>query len=172
MRAKGKTYLLSAEQITQCASGSYGCDGGWTEAAYKYVQGTKGMVQESDYKYTSYQGTTGTCKVDTSKAVVAISGYTTVKGESAMASYVQSTGPLSVCLDANSWNSYKGGIMTSCGKSVDHCVQAVGVDASSGGYWKVRNSWGPNWGEKGFIRLAYGKDTCAISHDPTYVQVK
>lgn len=62
--------------------------------------------------------------------------------------------------------------MSTCGQSVDHCVQAVGVDTSSGGYWKVRNSWGTGWGESGFIRLAYGKNTCDITNDPTYTAVK
>jgi len=171
MRTLGTSYTLSPEQITQCATGAYGCNGGWTEAAYNYVKNAGGIVTEATYPYTSYYGTTGTCKVDVSKAVIKVNGYTTVKGESAMASYMQSTGPLSVCLDASSWNSYKGGIMTVCGNSVDHCVQAVGVDASSNGYWKVRNSWGPGWGESGYIRLAYGKNTCAITNDPTYVSV-
>jgi len=59
-----------------------------------------------------------------------------------MATYVQKTGPLSVCLDAETWNSYTGGIMTTCAaKPIDHCVQAVGVDTNTG-YWKIRNSWG------------------------------
>jgi len=62
--------------------------------------------------------------------------------------------------------------MTSCPKQVDHCVQAVGVDASSNGYWKVRNSWGTSWGESGYIRLAYGANTCDITNDPTWVNVK
>ena len=81
------------------------------------------------------------------------------------------TGPLSVCLDANNWNTYTGGIMKSCGNRVDHCVQAVGVDTGSGGYWKVRNSWGTTWGEGGYIRLAYGQNTCDITNDPTYTKV-
>lgn len=172
IRQKGKSYILSPEQITQCATAAYGCSGGWTEVAYTYVKSAGGLVTEATYPYTSYQGVTGVCKVDTSKAVVGITGYTTIKGESSMASYVQSTGPLSVCLDAQTWNSYNGGIMSVCGNSVDHCVQAVGVDASTGGYWKVRNSWGTSWGESGFIRLAYGKNTCAITNDPTYVTIK
>ena len=124
------------------------------------------MATEQDYPYTSSGGTTGSCKrsFDT---VVSITGYETVNGESSMASYVGSTGPLSVCLDANLFNSYTSGIMRVCGNSVDHCVQAVGVDTSS--YWLVRNSWGTSWGESGFIRLSYGSNTCDITNDPTFV---
>ena len=44
--------------------------------------------------------------------------------------------------------------MEHCPNYVNHCVQAVGVDDSAvGGYWKVRNSYGPHWGESGYIRL-------------------
>jgi len=171
MRTLGTSYILSPEQITQCDGTSFGCGGGWTEHAFNYVNRAGGIETEANYPYTSYQGVTGTCKATSSKFVVGVSKYTTVSGESNMASYVQSTGPLSVCVDANNWNSYKSGIMTVCGTSVDHCVQAVGVDASSSGYWKVRNSWGTSWGESGYIRLAYGKNTCAITSDPTYVSV-
>jgi C1A family cysteine protease len=170
MRTLGKTYLLSPEQITQCDTTSYGCNGGWTEHAYNYVKKAGGIEQEKDYPYTSYQGVTGTCHAESNKFVVAVNGYTTVNGESSMASYVQTKGPLSVCVDASSWNSYSGGIMKTCGKSVNHCVQAVGVDTSAG-YWKVRNSWGTGWGESGYIRLSYGSNTCAIASDPTYVSV-
>ena len=62
--------------------------------------------------------------------------------------------------------------MSHCGDRVNHWVQAVGVLAAPDGYWKVRNSWGKTWGEAGYIRLAYGQDTCAISNDPTYTLVK
>ncbi len=171
MRTLGTSYILSPEQITQCATKAYGCNGGWTEVAYAYVKNAGGIVQESSYPYTSYYGKTGTCNVDLSQAVIKVNGFTTVSGESNMAAYVQTTGPLSVCLDASSWNSYTGGIMSVCGQSVDHCVQAVGVDASSGGYWVVRNSWGPDWGESGYIRLLYGQNTCDITNDPTYTAV-
>ncbi len=171
MRTLGTSYVLSPEQITQCDTTSQGCNGGWTERAFSYVTKAGGIETNADYPYTSYQGVTGSCKANSAKYVIKVSKYTTVSGESNMASFVQKTGPLSVCLDASTWNSYKSGILTSCGKKVDHCVQAVGVDASSGGYWKVRNSWNTSWGEKGFIRLAYGKNTCAITNDPTYTTV-
>ena len=170
IRQLGVTYLLSAEQIVQCDTTSYGCSGGWTENAYNYVKKAGGIEQESDYPYSSYQGTTGRCSVNAGKEVIAVNGYTTIRGESNMASYVQTTGPLSICIDANNWSSYKGGVLSACGKSVDHCVQVVGVDTSAG-YWKVRNSWGTSWGESGYIRLAYGQNTCAITNDPTWVSV-
>jgi len=170
-RTLGVSTLLSPQQITSCDSTSYGCDGGWTENAYNYVKRAGGIESNADYPYTSYQGVTGTCKATASKYIVGVDSYTTVNGETNMANYVKATGPLSVCVDASTWNSYRGGIMSSCGRMVNHCVQAVGVDATAGGYWKVRNSWGTSWGESGYIRLAYGQDTCHITNDPTYVKV-
>ena len=172
MRTLGASYVLSPEQITQCATKAYGCNGGWTEVAYAYVKSAGGIETDANYPYTSYNGVTGTCKATASKYVLTVTSYSTLSSESSMASYVHTNGPLSVCLDANNFNSYKGGIMSVCGNSVDHCVQAVGVDASTGGYWKVRNSWGTSWGEAGHIRLAYGKNTCDITNDPTYAAVK
>jgi C1A family cysteine protease len=171
MRVLGTSYLLSPEQITQCDSTSYGCNGGWTEHAYNYVKGAGGIETEQDYPYTSSNGVTGFCHADSSKYVIDVGGYTTIHGETNMANYVLSTGPLSVCLDANNWSSYTGGIMKNCGHQVDHCVQAVGVDTGNNGYWKVRNSWGVTWGESGYIRLSYGDNTCDITSDPTYVSV-
>jgi len=172
MRTLGKTYVLSPEQLVQCSKTDFGCNGGWTEHAYNYVKKAGGIELDSAYPYTSYQGVTGTCQVDSKQFVVTVNSYTTVASETDMAAYVQATGPLSVCVDASQWNSYTGGILYSCGTDVDHCVQAVGVNPSAnGGYWKVRNSWGTSWGESGFIRLAYGQNTCAVASDPTYVAV-
>lgn len=171
MRTKGKTFVLSPEQIVDCDKTSSGCNGGWTENAYNYVKKAGGLETEANYPYSAFNGKSGSCNAKSSLEVVTVSGYHTIKGESSMASYVQKTGPLSVCVCAASWNSYNGGIMSTCGKRIDHCVQAVGVQASSGGYWKVRNSWGTSWGENGYIRLAYGQDTCGITNDPTYVDV-
>lgn len=52
------------------------------------------------------------------------------------AKYVGETGPLSICVDASSWQTYRGGVLRGCGTRIDHCVQAVGIDTTNG-VWKV-----------------------------------
>lgn len=135
-----------------------------------------GLLTQQEYPYTSYDGDTGDCTmstISTSDTRVDISSFsslsmsTSTATEEAMIDYVLTTGPVSVCLDASEWYSYTSGILASCGDSVDHCVQIVGVDTEAG-YWKVRNSWGTEWGEDGFIYLALGSNTCYITYDPTY----
>jgi len=170
-RMLGYTGVLSPEQLVDCDTRSSGCNGGWPEYAYDYVKRTGGIETEASYPYTAYYGRSGTCQAASSKYVIKVTSYYTLGSESQMASYVKSTGTLSVCIDASTWNSYTGGIMSSCGTQVNHAVQAVGVDDSISGYWKVRNSWGSTWGESGYIRLKYGANTCRIAYDPSYTSV-
>ena len=163
-------YVLAPQQITSCDPYDAGCGGGNTETAYRYVESVKGLENEVDYPYTAK---TGTCESSKRKMVIGISDWSYVgrSDEKTMSSYIGSTGPLSICVDAESWNSYKSGVMTQCGHSLDHCVQLVGMDlGASTPYWKVRNSWGTSWGEDGFIRLEYGKSMCALDNDPTMVE--
>merc|ERR1739845_192019 len=89
-------------------------------------------------------------------------------------------GPVSVALEADhpAFQLYKGGVVTSnfCGANLDHGVLIVGYGTDgSNDYWKVKNSWGDSWGEKGYIRLVKGKKTtgeCGIRSEPSYPLVK
>ena len=87
------------------------------------------------------------------------------------APYVGNTGPLSIVVDASQWSSYTGGILSTCGTSLDHAVQVVGIDTDEGS-WKVRNSWNTDWGEDGFIRLQYGKNLCDLASEATYTDAE
>ena len=87
-----------------------------------------------------------------------------------MAKYVGETGPLSICVDASSWQTYKGGVLKHCGDRIDHCVQAVGYDQTNG-YWIVRNSWNTDWGQKGFIYVGMGTNACGIANEATFVTI-
>lgn len=102
MRLLGTSYILSPQQILSCDKSSFGCGGGFTASAYNYVYNAGGIEQDSDYPYTSYLGYDRVgCIADYNKNVVAIDSFSkVVTGEVGMSSYVLSTGPLSVCLDA------------------------------------------------------------------------
>mmetsp|Transcript_9878 Transcript_9878/g.22467 ORF Transcript_9878/g.22467 Transcript_9878/m.22467 type:complete len:448 (-) Transcript_9878:51-1394(-) len=67
-------------------------------------------------------------------------------------------GPVSVSISAGmEWNMYSYGVLNSCRQDaiVNHAVVLVGYGVDNGlGYWQIQNSWGPNWGEDGFIRIA------------------
>ena len=50
---------------------------------------------------------------------------------------------------------------------VDHAVLVVGWGVDKSGkepkkYWLVQNSWGPDWGEDGYIRVARGENESGI----------
>ena len=175
IRAGLGIHELSTQQVISCDKKDGGCGGGNTEAAYEYITKAGGLVSASDYPDVSHEsGSTGKCSEEkASNPVIAVKSYHTINDgkdtESAMAGYVTTSGPLSICVDANKWQTYKGGIMTNCPKQLDHCVQAVGYDdAYSTPYWTVRNSWATSWGEQGFIRIKQGSNLCKISNDVTY----
>jgi len=65
-------------------------------------------------------------------------------------------GPLIVAVDAKLWSFYGGGIFNSCPRdaTINHAVVLVGYGIEgSKGYWLLRNSWGRDWGQDGYIQL-------------------
>lgn len=70
---------------------------------------------------------------------------------------VYDSGPVAVSIEAGyRWSFYNGGIMHACGKDaiIDHAVLLAGYgEEDSEKYWLIQNSWGPDWGEEGFIRM-------------------
>jgi C1A family cysteine protease len=167
--SSGKLVSLSPQQITSCDKVDGGCNGGNTETAYQYVVKAGGIETSASYPYTSGGGNTGICKFNQQQVAVKITGYKSVaKGETNLKAALNN-GPVSVCLAADAFQSYRSGILKSCPGQVDHCVQAVGYDDSnSPPYWIIRNSWATSWGEQGYIRVESGKDLCKISDDVTY----
>jgi len=135
--------------------------------------GAGGQDSEDSYPYTAGNGNSGSCQFDPSNVKAKISGYKKVSGEPALQTTLQSTGPISVCVDASTWQTYQSGVLTDCGTSVDHCVQLTGYAnwGTSGSYWIVRNSWGDSWGQNGFIWIQTGSDLCLIGDYATIVTV-
>jgi len=157
---------LSMQQIVSCDPTDYGCGGGWPYHAYAYVMSAGGQDSYSSYPYTAENTP---CAFNKATIVAKLSSWTYVtqnEDESEMTSYLVAHGPLSICVDASSWQFYSGGVLmaSDCSTSIDHCVEAVGYNlGGSTPYWMVRNSWGTDWGLQGYIELQYGQDTCAMA---------
>jgi cysteine peptidase B len=169
--AGNKLTSVSEQQLVDCDHmGDQGCQGGLPENAFKYVK-KSGLETEKQYSYT---GRGGSCKAK-GAAAVTISGQTSVQhNEGQMLTFLQQKGPISIGVDASKFQSYRGGVMTSCNAGqLDHGVLIVGYGIQGGStYWKIKNSWGKTWGESGYIRVAYGKKCAGLNQDPTSAVVK
>jgi C1A family cysteine protease len=171
----GQLTQLSMEQIVDCdTSGEdQGCNGGFPTGAYQYVESAGGLDTLSSYPYTAGEGESGSCQFSQSNVAATVTNYQSIDGESGLYSQASSSsgGPVSVCVDASSWQDYSGGVLTQCGEDVDHCVQLTGYAnyGQSGAYWIVRNSWGTDWGQNGYIWVAIGQNLCDIGSYATVV---
>jgi len=154
------------QEIVDCDTNDSGCNGGDPAEAMQWIIQQGGQDAESCYPYTAQDGT---CASAQCTPVNKISSTQSIaQSESAIYQALQGA-PLSICCDASAWQNYNGGVLagSSCGDNVDHAIQLTGYSTSQGGYWIVRNSWGADWGEQGFIWLQYGQNTCDITSEVT-----
>jgi xylem cysteine proteinase len=169
----GRLTSLSEQQLVDCSTANYGCQGGLMDYAFQFVMKNGGLCRESDYPYTASQG-----RCQTSCSLVStISNYKDVSryNEDALLAAVANQ-PVSVAIEADqtSFQFYSGGVMTgSCGTSLDHGVLVTGYGTDNGqDYWTIKNSWGANWGENGYIRIGRGMQSpygqCGVAMQPSY----
>jgi C1A family cysteine protease len=175
--AKGELVSLSEQQLVDCSGpeGNQGCNGGLMDYAFEYIIKNKGITTEAAYPYTAADGT---CQAAGKPVEATLSGYKDVSpnSETALLTAIAQQ-PVSVAVEADQsvFQFYSGGVMDSaCGTALDHGVLAVGYGTDTGkDYYKVKNSWGADWGEKGYIRLGRGakfnpSGQCGIQMDPSY----
>ena len=174
---KKKVIKTFSEQfLVDCDTEDAGCNGGLMEYAFDWLKKNGGFMYEKDYPYTSQNGT---CKLDPSKYVdMKVTGYVKLGpktegillpcDENDMKEFLYQTGPLAIALNATPLQLYIGGIvdLDICNPRINHAVTLVGYGTDSKDYWIVKNSWGKDWGENGYFRIARGKGTCGVN---TYV---
>jgi hypothetical protein len=123
-----KLLSFSEQQLVDCVSSSYGCDGGNTDKALLWLEDNYAEL-ESVYPYT---GKDGTCQQASKKKTTVKStnlSHPTPKSSSALKASI-AVGPTSVSIDAheNAFSLYKTGVITgsACGTNLGHAVLAVG----------------------------------------------
>jgi len=155
----GSLPKLSEQQMVSCSTRNYGCNGGDMGLAFAYLQ-TKTLNSEGSYPYTSgTYGQTGSCNtaLETGSVYVTDYHYVPQYNPSQLKAALQK-GAVTVAIEADQsvFTYYNGGILTSpyCGTNLDHAVLAVGYGSENGQeYFLVRNSWGPYWGENGYVKI-------------------
>jgi hypothetical protein len=146
------------EEVVSCTNfGLFGgCQGGWADLAYERVK-KNGIMNATDDPWTSGDGSTGIC-LPLNSPVTFVSNYSfatppcLTNCDNQRMDLLQQTvalkAPVSVCLDADAWDSYTGGIFpaSACADAftqMDHCVQLVGYSINqtdpTQSYWLVRS---------------------------------
>jgi cathepsin F len=166
---------LSEQWIVDCSHGCLqsepdvcdgGCGGGLPWLAYEDIITNGGLTSEADYPYEGYQQ-----NCPSSEPMIAkISNWTYMDtNPTDIETYMVSKGPMSIALNADLLMSYNGGVITGTPDDcpidgMDHAVLLVGYDHTQNPpYWKVKNSWGTDWGEQGYFRIESDNGLCGIN---------
>ena len=161
----GQSLIFSEQELVDCAYDGYavlGCNGGWPYSALTWVQ-KNGITSQSSYPYKTKM--IGKSQCSALKPLFSTTSVGTVsKGDVDQLARAVATQPVTVCIDAGNWGSYRSGVLNKCGNTCNHAVLLVGYTSE---YWLIKNSWGTGWGEQGYIKLARG-NTCGIADNVAY----
>ncbi|XP_007230109.3 procathepsin L isoform X5 [Astyanax mexicanus] len=162
---------LSEQQLLDCSwlNGNSGCASGAIEHAFQYVE-FEGLQSDATYPY---EGKDGMCRFNPKNSQATCSGFEELPSgdETILQKAVAVIGPISAAIDTkrNTFRFYSSGVYDEpyCSTSdLDHAVLIVGYGTDKRGqdYWMVKNSWGVQWGEKGYIRMSRNKkNQCGIA---------
>lgn len=172
----GAPRAISAQGAMDCSSRAAGglnegCDGGLMEDVFEYAESHALPYTDED----PYREMDGTCRTGSVNDFVSSFGVLSIeddpKAEDHLAWLISHYGPVAVSVDSASdaFQNYEGGVFSGsmCGNDIDHAVTVVGYGP---GYWILKNSWGTEWGESGYMRLERGVNACGIAEYMAYVR--
>ncbi|XP_060661249.1 procathepsin L [Drosophila nasuta] len=170
----GRLLSLSEQQIIDCSIpyGNRGCIGGSLRNTLKYLQATGGIMRSLDYRYTAKKKN---CQFASELSIVNITSWAILPAndENAIQAAVAHIGPIAVSINATpkTFQLYSNGIYNdvSClSTSVNHAMLVIGYEKD---YWILKNWWGEQWGEAGYMRMRKGVNLCGIANYAAYAIV-
>jgi C1A family cysteine protease len=167
---QGILATFSEQQLVDCdyvraGGSSMGCSGGNMGYAMDWIGKNNGLCTEEAYPYVSGDTSVNgpcqkSCSVVCGSDVISTVAVSRNSDSAMMAALAQQ--PVSVAIEAaeGSFQLYKSGVFTgSCGTSIDHGVLLVGYGTMNGlDYYIMKNSWGVEWGDKGYMYMGRGND--------------
>lgn len=172
MRSKGYNVTrLSEQELVDCSSQNYGCNGGFMHYAFDYVIHQNGLTEEYDYPYNAKDNNcTISCSNYSSSSFFLnktfgsqLSKYEFTIPNSIVDRIISlQTSPICIALDASSifFQYYKSGIIDIQlnNSNLNHAVLLIGYGFDDAGmYWIIQNSWGTSWGENGYCKIRVQK---------------
>lgn len=165
-----KTVDFAEQWLVSCNKDFWGCDGGWY--AFDYFISRKdqcqqnGGVLEQYFPYAAADLPCSGCPYPRDYWIDAWyyigDGYSIPPVDS-IKQAIMEYGPVAVGVwVSDPWYSYGGGIYNNCTPTTDfnHAVTVVGWDdnfnGTGQGIWIVKNSWGRDWGDDGYMYILYG----------------
>jgi len=165
----GDLVSLSEQQLVDCsaAQGDHGCNGGMMDFAFEYVM-LNGICSEADYPYQAQRESCAAC--NTAAEVTGCYDVPTQNAKVMMQAVAMQ--PVSIAIEADqpSFRFYESGVYDDpgCGSNLDHGVLVVGYTEDA---WIVKNSWGPSWGDGGYIYLSRAntqEGQCGLLLQPSF----
>jgi hypothetical protein len=154
---------LSEQAVMSCNTEGDGCNGGWMETAYDMWM-SYGAVAEECMPY--HEVDTDPCVQESCDVSAMLDGYYYVGSNVADLKQALLGGPVAVAMAVcGGFGAYTGGCYEDTCTEINHGVTIVGWDddmCGGEGAWIVKNSWGPDWGDNGYIYMKYG--TCSVGY--------
>jgi C1A family cysteine protease len=173
---KSSADVSLSEQVLLSCSGVGTCEEGGTLNA-DFLR-TTGLPPAKDFPYKAENGDCKNAAAGWREHAYKIKAWNKVEADLvALKAALSEYGPLPTSFQVmDDFKYYKSGVYSfTQGKSLGgHAVLLVGYD-DDGQYFIVKNSWGPDWGEGGFFRIAYsemsdsvhfGQNTIAYTSGP------